>query len=206
MVFRGWRRAQGQERIRLALFFWGTMISYLGGCPEFALKYGIRLGWLNPFGLYTFPLYIGLLTYAVVQHQFFNIHLVVRKSLAYSILVTLLTVGYFGLVYDIEQLFQSTLGYRSFRISLAAFALMAVAFQPLKIGIQRLVDRLIFRAPQEAVIKKLERLEEQMLQSEKFKAVSTLAAGMAHEIKNPLTTLKTFTEYIPEKHRDPEFA
>jgi signal transduction histidine kinase len=28
---------------------------------------------------------------------------------------------------------------------------------------------------------------------------------MAHEIKNPLTSIKTFTEYLPEKHNEPGF-
>ena len=36
-------------------------------------------------------------------------------------------------------------------------------------------------------------------------AVATLAAGMAHEIKNPLTSIKTFAEYLPEKYDDPNF-
>ena len=60
--------------------------------------------------------------------------------------------------------------------------------------------------PQEELAKKMERLAEQSLQTEKFKAVSTLAAGMAHEIKNPLTAIQTFAEFIPEKHGDPAFA
>ena len=205
LMIRAWRRAIGAERARLTLFIVSSIFAYVGGCPEFGLKYGFRLGWLNPYGLYAFPLYIGILTYAVVQHQFFDIHIVVRKSLIYSILVTLLTIGYFGLVYGIEQLFQTTLGYKSFGVSLAAFALMALLFQPIKVGVQRAVDWLVFRSSQEHLVKKLERLEEQALQSEKFKAVSILAAGMAHEIKNPLTALKTFTEYIPEKKNDPEF-
>jgi len=48
-------------------------------------------------------------------------------------------------------------------------------------------------------------LEEQALQAEKLKEISTLAAGMAHEIKNPLTAIKTFAEFIPEKQNDPTF-
>ena len=205
LVFYRWTLAGRQERVRLALFTVGSVFAYLGGCPEFALKYGVRLGWLNPFGLYAFPIYIALLTYAVLQHQLFDIHIVIRRSLVYSILVTFLTVGYFGLTYSVEKLFQTTLGYQSVWISLVAFAAMALAFQPLKVGIQRFVDWLIFRKRHEELVKHVERLEQEALQAEKFKAISTLAAGMAHEIKNPLTALKAFTEFFPEKRNDPAF-
>ena len=98
IVFHRWLRSEGETRIRLALFLGGTLFAYFGGCPEFALKYGIRLGWLNPFGLYAFPLYVGLLTYAIVRHHFLDIRIVIRRSLVYSILVTFLTAGYFGLM------------------------------------------------------------------------------------------------------------
>lgn len=205
LVFLRWRRSEGVERTRLALFLGGTLFAYLGGTPEFALKYGVRLGWLNPFGLYAFPVYVGLLTYSVLRHRFLDIRVVIRRSLVYSLLVTALTTGYFGLLYGIERLLQDTFGYRSMWVSLTAFALMALAFQPLKVGIQRLVDWLIYRAPQEELARRLEHLQETAAEAEKFKAVSTLAAGMAHEIKNPLTAIKAFAESIPEKQHDPAF-
>ncbi|NQU19406.1 hypothetical protein HQ550_04575 [bacterium] len=43
------------------------------------------------------------------------------------------------------------------------------------------------------------------MRSEKLKAVATFASGMAHEIKNPLTAIKTFAEYLPQKTEDKEF-
>ncbi len=200
-----WLKASGTEKTRLTLFIFGSILAYMGGCPEFAMNYGVRIGWLNPFGLYAFPIYIGILTYAVVQHQFFDIHIVIRKSVVYSLLVTLLTAGYFGIVYFIEHAFQSTLGYHSIWISLAAFALMTLSFQSLKTIIQNAVDHLVFGVSQEELAKRMERLEAQAMQAEKFKAVSTLAAGMAHEIKNPLTILKTYNEFLPKKHADKQF-
>jgi signal transduction histidine kinase len=49
------------------------------------------------------------------------------------------------------------------------------------------------------------KLEDEILKQDRLKAVATLAAGMAHEIKNPLTSIRTFAEYLPEKYADPEF-
>jgi len=204
-----WRNSSREvhplKRKQLRYLLISSVISYVAAIPEFSLKFGIQIPFLHPYGLYSVPIYIVLVAYAIVQFKLFDIEVVIRKSLVYSLLVTLMTVGYFGLVYGIEQTFKTTLGYKSFWISLTAFALMALLFQPIKIAVQRAVDWLVFRSTQEHLVKKLERLEEQALQAEKFKAVSTLAAGMAHEIKNPLTTLKIFTEYIPEKRNDPDF-
>jgi signal transduction histidine kinase len=48
-------------------------------------------------------------------------------------------------------------------------------------------------------------LEEQVKRSERLASLGTLSAGMAHEIKNPLVTLKTFTQLLPERFEDPDF-
>lgn len=41
--------------------------------------------------------------------------------------------------------------------------------------------------------------------TERLASVGTLAAGMAHEIKNPLQVLKTFCQLLPERYNDEEF-
>ncbi|REK75736.1 PAS domain S-box protein [Paenibacillus paeoniae] len=46
------------------------------------------------------------------------------------------------------------------------------------------------------------RAEERMLRSEKLSVIGQLAAGVAHEIRNPLTALKGFTQLLRTKYRD----
>jgi len=51
----------------------------------------------------------------------------------------------------------------------------------------------------------LRELEEQVRRSDRLAALGTLAAGLAHEIKNPLTSLRTFTRFMPRKFDDERF-
>lgn len=49
------------------------------------------------------------------------------------------------------------------------------------------------------------KLVKDLAQLDKMRAIATLAAGMAHEIKNPLTGIKVFAEYLPSKYNNQEF-
>ncbi|MDA3923299.1 MAG: ATP-binding protein [Kiritimatiellae bacterium] len=51
----------------------------------------------------------------------------------------------------------------------------------------------------------IRKLEEQIRRSDRLASIGTLAAGMAHEIKNPLVCLKTFVQLLPSRYDDPEF-
>ena len=51
----------------------------------------------------------------------------------------------------------------------------------------------------------LRELEEQLRRSDRLAALGVLAAGLAHEIKNPLTSLRTFTRFMPRKFEDERF-
>jgi signal transduction histidine kinase len=44
-----------------------------------------------------------------------------------------------------------------------------------------------------------------LARSDRLAAVGTLAAGIAHEIRNPLVAVQTFVQLLPERLDDPEF-
>lgn len=49
------------------------------------------------------------------------------------------------------------------------------------------------------------RIEEQMRRMDRLASVGTLAAGVAHEIKNPLVAIQTFAQLLPERYEDESF-
>lgn len=64
--------------------------------------------------------------------------------------------------------------------------------------------------PQEIIfnlhdITELKELEARIRQTERLAALGTLAAGMSHEIRNPLSAIKTFVQLLPRKIDKPGF-
>ncbi len=54
-------------------------------------------------------------------------------------------------------------------------------------------------------ITEIKALEERLRQADRLAALGTLSAGLAHEIKNPLSAIKTFVQLLPLKISNPSF-
>jgi two-component system NtrC family sensor kinase len=51
----------------------------------------------------------------------------------------------------------------------------------------------------------ISRAKVQMQRADRLASLGTLTAGLAHEIRNPLVAIKTFTQLLPERFDDDEF-
>ncbi|MCC5912321.1 MAG: transporter substrate-binding domain-containing protein [Clostridiaceae bacterium] len=49
------------------------------------------------------------------------------------------------------------------------------------------------------------KLREEWFEREKSRALNEIVAGISHEIRNPLTSIKTFVELLPKKFDNPQF-
>lgn len=54
-------------------------------------------------------------------------------------------------------------------------------------------------------LSEVKELEGKVRRADKLAALATMAAGMAHEIKNPLSSMKVLSQLLPKKIDDPEF-
>ena len=60
----------------------------------------------------------------------------------------------------------------------------------------------------EELVKANEQLKaayDRLVRQERLVLAGQFAAGMAHEIKNPMSAIKTFAQYLPERYQDPAF-
>ena len=67
------------------------------------------------------------------------------------------------------------------------------------------IDLLSTLANQVAISIENSNLYQQILRSDKLAALGTMSAGLAHEIKNPLASLKGLTQILPDNLSDDEF-
>jgi two-component system sensor histidine kinase HydH len=83
-----------------------------------------------------------------------------------------------------------------------AGAPLALADRSLAKGLAEAMARVVEQARMEG---ELARSRELLARADRLSALGTLAAGVAHEIRNPLVSVRTFIELLPERLGDDEF-
>ncbi len=182
--------------------FYALSIGGILGPLDFIQKYGFEF---YPVGYFSVPSVVGFISYSILKHKLLNIDIVIKKSVIYSILIIILTSIYLLIIILAEWLFQGLVGYKSITLSLFLVIVATILFNPLRNRIQMLIDKIFLGKTPQEMAQENELLKQQIEHSERLKAASTLALGLAHEIKNPITTIKTFAEYLPQKLDDKEF-
>lgn len=196
------RHAPDKTKIRLKYLLIGAGIGWVGPHLFFLLDFGFSI---YPFSNLILTIFILITWYAIQRHQLLEITIVIRRGLIYSILVSTLTIIYFISVLFWERITQQVIGYNSKTGSFLAAIIISICFIPFRNKIQILIDNLFYKNSTAEIFEQNELLKQEITKKDKFKTVAILASNIAHEIKNPITTIKTFFEYIPNKKNDPEF-
>jgi len=185
-----------------ALFVLLGLFSYLGGINNFLPVFDIDI---YPYGNFLVPIHSILITYAILRHQILNIDVVIKRGMVYYTLIALTSVMYLIIAVIIERLLQASLGYKSIFSSVITAFIIGIIFIPLRNSLQYWVDKLFFHKSPTEIEEENKRLRHEIIEAEKLKTITTLASGVAHEIKNPLTAINTFSEQLPKRLNDKEF-
>lgn len=207
-LFLAYKNAYGAKRNQLLYVLVAAIIGFSGGITTFFPIWEINFPILSHYSL---PLYVLITVYAIVKHRLLDISVIIRESLTYSTL-TLLFAGFYALaVLAANYLLLRFVHFPpALTVIVVVFASVLV-FQPVRERVQRVVDRLFFKG-EFSYQKTIDNLSEEnkklfhsLLRADKLAALGTLSAGMAHEIKNPLASIKGMTQVLDENLKDPEF-
>ncbi len=196
------KKTQGLDKVQALYLFWGMLLGFVGGTSTLIPVYGIPF---YPFLQITICIYSLIMTYAIFKYQMLYLSIVIKQSLVYSLLIAATSLTYLIVIVIFEKILQGFFGYQSIAISIFAAFLLGIIFIPLRNKIQNFIDRFFYKGSPEEVARENEFLRREVEETDRLKSIATLASGMAHEIKNPLTAIKTFSEFLPQRLEDKEF-
>ena len=174
----------------------------LGGSTDFLSTYHVDY---YPFGFFCMIIFSSITSYAIIKHKLMDIHLALKKGFLYSLFFALasflfifviLTANYFSRIY---------FGHASWIFAYIAALIVSCLFIPLHNYSINFLNKALYGAKPVELSEQNFRLMNEVQKQDHLKSIATFASGMAHEIKNPLTAIKTFTEYLPSKIHDPDF-
>ena len=106
----------------------------------------VDLGILTLLSL-VFPMAVAV---AIVRHRLFDIDLLINRALVYVALTATLGATYFGSVVVLQMAFRAATGQGSDIVIVASTLGIAGLFQPIRRGLQSLIDRRFYRSKYDA--------------------------------------------------------
>jgi hypothetical protein len=134
-------RARGVERQQLKWFLYTSALFVAVFVLTVVVNNELTGMLINMVSL-ALPLSVGI---AILRYHLFDIDLIIRRTVTYAIVVTLLVIVYFASVIVLQQLFANISGQRSEIITVLSTLAIAALFVPLRNSIQTEIDRRFYR-------------------------------------------------------------
>lgn len=190
------------EKINKIQYALAGIIVFNFASMDFIPNYGIDI---YPLGSVPGLIFISIYAFAIIKYHLMDFNLVFKRGVVYTLTLFIISFIYLIIIIITGSSINYMLSMNSPTINILSAFVLGLLFFPLRLKIQNYVDHHFFKGTFEEISKQNYLLMQHVSQSEKYRTLATLASGIAHEIRNPLTIIKTFTEYLPQKHHDEEF-
>lgn len=138
------------SRVQLLWGIWGVIISLLFFISTYLIEFKIVtgttanvLGFLYSLSFSTLGITLGI---AILRYRLFDIDVIIRRTLTYSVLSAMLAVIYLGLVAALQNAFRALTGSDSQLAIVASTLAIATLFMPLRSWMQAFIDRRFYRS------------------------------------------------------------
>ena len=197
------KKSFGISRLRYQYLLGAGVMGWAGAVTNWIHFYDTIF--IPPLGNPMISAYLLFTFYLIFKHDLLALDLAIKRTFLYTLLTLSISLTYALFVTLSERFFNAYIGYSSFIGSALAALMIAIMFVPLRDVITKFIDKRFFGMSIQELSQENLQMRQQLQNQDRMKSVATLAAGMAHEIKNPLTSIKTFAEHLPKKYDDPDF-
>jgi hypothetical protein len=200
-----YRGSDQQVRQQLKWLSWAFFGILLSSIPIVITGISLRdphtLNPLESLVLFLWSIFIMLAPFlavsiAILRHNLYDIDIIIRKTLIYSLLTGILAVIYFGGVVLVQQLFRSATGEIPDLAIVLSTLLIAALFSPLRRRIQDIIDRRFYRHKYDAE-QTLAKFNQTLRDEVDIEALKAHLVGVVQETMRP----KSVALWINEKEK-----
>ena len=123
-------KSSAAKRNQLKYLFLSSLFGYIGGGANFLLVYGINIPFINPFGTYALPVYIAVVTYAILRHRLMDINVAITIAGIFAIVYTLVLGLPFLAIKWFEPILKPILGGGNWWLPIVIFGMVLASAGP----------------------------------------------------------------------------
>ena len=151
-LFVRYRKAQRVERQQIKwLLYAGALFTVVYSISAVLADSEVRFsGWWDLMFVLSILAMPAAMAIAILRYRLFEIDLIIRKTLQYTLLTGLLALVYFGIVVLLQSLVENLTGEQSPLVIVLSTLAIAALFNPLRTRVQNFIDHRFYRKKYDA--------------------------------------------------------